>query len=214
MQYVGLKIFYATRSPKLIDDLYHVGLSVSYDRVSELTKTFCEELRQSYFIHNCFFPRIRRKSIFSVWLKDNIDNPKANFNKSSYHGTSSSVIQCRATNDEGQEFPPIPSTGNISQDKKNWYLCLLNKLQSKIYTLHNLKMNFGHLLLLVMCHQQSFHLTIQQLLRSSNGSLFMQEISRQNYSIKMFILLYGLHIMHHRNVAYKLHQVSVLFFHY
>ena len=66
LQYVGLKIFYTTRSRKLIDDLYHVGLSVSYDRVLELTKTFYEELRQSYIIHNCFFPRILRKSIFSV----------------------------------------------------------------------------------------------------------------------------------------------------
>ena len=119
LQYVGLKIFYTTRSRKLIDDLYHVGLNVSYDRVLELTKIFYEELRQSYIIHNCFFPRILREGIFSVWLKDNIDvNPKANFNKSSYHGTSSCMIPFRATNDEGQEFPPIPSTGNISQDSK------------------------------------------------------------------------------------------------
>ena len=35
----------------------------------------------------------------SLRVKDNIDvNPKANFNKSSYHGTSSSIIQFRATN--------------------------------------------------------------------------------------------------------------------
>ena len=81
LQYVGLKIFYTTRSRKLIDDLYHVGLSVSYDRVLELTKIFYEELRQSYIIHNCFFPRILRKGIFSVWLKDNIDvnPPKSKF---------------------------------------------------------------------------------------------------------------------------------------
>ena len=87
LQYVGLKIFYITQSHKLIDDLYPVGLSVSYDQVLELTKTFYEELWQSYIINNCFFPRILRKSIFSVWLKDNIDvNSKANFNKSSYMG--------------------------------------------------------------------------------------------------------------------------------
>ena len=87
LQYVGLKIFYTTQSYKLIDDLYPVGLSVSYDPVLELTKTFYEELWQSYIINNCLFPRILRKSIFSVWLKDNIDvNPKANFNKSSYMG--------------------------------------------------------------------------------------------------------------------------------
>ena len=98
--------------------------------------------------------------------------------------------------------------------KKNWYLCLLNIPQSKIYTLNNLKMNFGHLLLLLMCPQQSSHLTMQQLLKSSSGSLLVQKISRQNYSIKMIIPLDGLHIMHHRNVTYKLHQVSILSFHY
>ena len=49
-----------------------------------------------------------------MWLKDNIEvNPKANFNKSSYHGTSSFMIQIQANNDEAQEFPSIPSTGNI-----------------------------------------------------------------------------------------------------
>ena len=75
-------------------------------------------------------------------------------------------------------------------------------------------MNFGHLLLLLMCPQQSSHLTMQQLLKSSSGSLLVQKISRQNYSIKMIIPLDGLHIMHHRNVTYKLHQVSILSFHY
>ena len=115
--YVGLKIFYTTRFRKLIDDLYHVELSVSYDRVLELTKTFYEEMRQLDIIYSCFFPCILRKGIFSIWLEDNIDvNPKANCNKSSYYGTSSSIIQFRGTNDEGQEFPSIPSAGNISQD--------------------------------------------------------------------------------------------------
>ena len=119
LQYVGLKIFYNTRSRKLIDDLYHLGLSVPYDRVLNLTKMFYEELRQSYIIYNCFFPRILRKGIFSVWLKDNIDvNPKANFNKSSYHGTSSSMIQFPMNKADGEVFSPITSAGNISHDSK------------------------------------------------------------------------------------------------
>ena len=54
-----------------------------------------------------------------MWLKDNIDvNPKANFSKSSYHGTTSPIIQFQANNDEREEFPPISSAGNISQDSK------------------------------------------------------------------------------------------------
>ena len=78
LQYVGLKVFYSVRS-RNIEDLYHVGLSVSYDRVLELIKIFYEELRRAYLLHNFFFPRIFRKIIFTVLLKDNIDvNPKAN----------------------------------------------------------------------------------------------------------------------------------------
>ena len=52
----------------------------------------------------------------SVWHYNVDVNPKANLNKSSYHGTSLSMTQFRSNNDEGQEFPPIPSPGNISQD--------------------------------------------------------------------------------------------------
>ena len=61
-------------------------------------------------------------------------------------------------------------------------------------------MNFGHLLLLVMYHQQSFHLTMHQLLKSSSGSSFMQKISRHNYSIKMFIPLNGLCVSQKRGI--------------
>ena len=122
LQYVGLKIFYTPQSCELIGDLYHVGLSVSYDRVLELTKIFYENFHQLYIIHNCFFPRILRKGAFSVMFKGNNDvNAKANFNKSSYHGTRLSMIQFRATNGESQEIlrgtsamvTPIPSTGNF-----------------------------------------------------------------------------------------------------
>ena len=119
LQYVGMKVFYITRSRQLIEDLYHVGLSISYDRVLELTKIFYEELRRAYVLHSCFFPRILRKFLFTVWLKDNIDvNPKANFNKSSYHGTSSSIVQFRTSVDDGKEFPQIAFNNKVSIETK------------------------------------------------------------------------------------------------
>ena len=69
LQYVGLKLFYTTRSRKLIDDIYHEGLS---DWVLELTKIFYEELRQScIFIIASFLVFLEK--VFCVWLKDNID---------------------------------------------------------------------------------------------------------------------------------------------
>ena len=215
LQYVGLKIFDTTRSHKLIDDIYHVGLSVSYDRVLELTKTFYEEWRQSYIIHNCFSPRILRKSIFSVWLKDNIDvNPKANFNKSSYHGTSSSIIQFRATNDEGQEFPPIPSTGNTSQDSKK--LIRLPAEHTSVKDLYPAQFKNE-----LWAPASPSYASPTEF--SSNDTPVTEELQwliiyAENLSSELFnqnvYPLDGLHIMHHRNVAYKLHQVSILFFHY
>ena len=119
VQYVGLKIFYTSRSRQLIDDLYHIGLSISYDRVLELIQMFYEELRRGYILHGCFFPRILRKSLFTVWLKDNIDvNPKANFNTSSYHGTSSSVIQFRQNIKDGEEFPLTQFPETVNRESK------------------------------------------------------------------------------------------------
>ena len=119
LQYVGLKIFYTSRSRQLIDDMYQVGLSVSYDRVLELIKLFYEEMRRGYIQHDCFFPRILRKFLFTIWLKDNIDvNPKANFNKSSYHGTSSSCIQFRHNADQGEEFPPAQFPERLNRESK------------------------------------------------------------------------------------------------
>ena len=119
LQCIGLKIFYTSRSHQLIEHLYHVGLSVSYDRVLELTKIFYEELRRSFIERSCFFPRILKKFLFTIWLKDNIEvNPKANFNKSSYHGTSSSIVQFRNTKDDGKDFPSTPFTDKITKESK------------------------------------------------------------------------------------------------
>ena len=66
----------------LIDDFFKTGLSVSYDRVLEVTKILYENLHQSYTKYGFLFPRILKKNLFSVWLKDNIDmNPEANSTK-------------------------------------------------------------------------------------------------------------------------------------
>ena len=68
-------------------------------------------MRRSFIEYSCFFPRILKKFLFTIWLKDNIDvNPKANFNKSSCHGTSSSIVQFRNTKGNGEDFPPAPFT--------------------------------------------------------------------------------------------------------
>ena len=119
MIYTGLKIFFLTRSRQLIDGFFKAGLSVSYDRVLEVTKTLYHNLQEAYLKHGCFFPKILKKNLFSVWLKDNIDvNPKANFAKSSYHGTSSSMIQFVTKNESGIDFPNVPFENQTTKSKK------------------------------------------------------------------------------------------------
>ena len=70
LQCIGFKIFYTSKPRQLIEDLYHVGLSVSYDWVLELIKMFYEELWRSFIEHSCFFPCILKKFLFTIWLKD------------------------------------------------------------------------------------------------------------------------------------------------
>ena len=125
-------MFFLTRSRMLIDDFFKTGLCVSYDRVLELTKILYENLHQAYTKYGCFFPRILKKNLFSVWLKDNIDvNPKANFVKSSYHGTSSSMIQFPTHEEKGEDFPNNTLEQKVSGSKK------LKPLPSE-YTVKNL----------------------------------------------------------------------------
>ena len=79
-----------------------------------------------------FFPSILQQKLFSVWLKDNIDvNPKANFAKSSYHGTSSSMIQFVTNEERGEDFPQVKFGANKSGSKK------LLPLQSEYTTVEN-----------------------------------------------------------------------------
>ena len=54
MLYTGLKIFFLTRSRQLIDGLFKTGLSISYDRVLELTKHLYQNLHDAYSKHGCF----------------------------------------------------------------------------------------------------------------------------------------------------------------
>ena len=56
MIYTGLKVFFVTRSRKLIDCLFQIGLSMSYDRVLELTNIMYQNLNKAYETHGCFFP--------------------------------------------------------------------------------------------------------------------------------------------------------------
>ena len=120
MLHNSLKIYATTnRSRNLIDHLFRLGLCVSYDRVLEITKDIYENLLESFFSYNCFFPNILKKKLFTILLKDNIDvNARSNFVNSHYHGTSISFIQFVTNEDKGVDFPEIDISNNISTKSK------------------------------------------------------------------------------------------------
>ena len=142
-----------------------------------------------------------------MWFKDNIDvNSKANFNKSSYDGTISSMIQLEATNNEGKKINTIPSIGNISQDKKKLVLLPAEyTLVKDLYPAH-LKMDFEHMLLLCVT-KRIFILWHSSYWRDPVAHyLCKKSLTRILQSIFNLSPLDGMDITHHRNVAYKLHK--------
>ena len=61
MLYNSLKIYMTDRFRDLLDHFFHLGVCVLHDHVLEITKNIYENLRLSYFSHNCWFPNILKK---------------------------------------------------------------------------------------------------------------------------------------------------------
>ena len=92
--YNSLKIYSTSCSRNIIDHFLSIGISVSYDKILELTQNIYEHLRESYYNHNCFFPKVPKQSIFTIMMKDNIGmNARSTFVKSHYHTTSLWIVQ-------------------------------------------------------------------------------------------------------------------------
>ena len=70
--YVGLKLYSTVRSKTIIDHLFYLGISISYDRVLSITKSLYEVLRRNYVQHNIFLLTHLTKGCFVVLAKDNI----------------------------------------------------------------------------------------------------------------------------------------------
>ena len=109
--YIGLNIHALSRCKKLIQQLFQLCISVSYDRVMELeemiAKSSCE-----LFKENVVAPASLRNGVFTVGALDNLDhNTSATTALNSFHGTGISLFQLITEENRGQEresitFPP------------------------------------------------------------------------------------------------------------
>ena len=107
--YVGMKVFAKTRKRELIDKLHQNGISISYNRVLELSGQLGENVIKQYVKDDVVCPPILRKGLFTTSALDNIDhNPTATTASTSFHGTSISLFQHPSPQEEG-EVRTIPN---------------------------------------------------------------------------------------------------------
>ena len=104
--YLGLNIHAAARSEKLIQMLYKMGITISYDRI--MTTSVCERFYEDGVVS----PACLRKGLFTVSALDNLDhNPSSTTSTSSFHGTGISWFRF-PTKEHDAEYI------NISKKKK------------------------------------------------------------------------------------------------
>jgi hypothetical protein len=100
--FLGLSVYSKTRKKHLIDLLHDHGLSISYDRVLEVSATLGDAAVSKYEAEGVVCPNILRKGLFTTSAMDNIDhNPSATTATTSFHGTSISIFQHPTAQNEG-----------------------------------------------------------------------------------------------------------------
>ena len=105
--YLGIFLHNKTRKRELVDRLYELGLSVSYDRVLEISTDLGTKICKRYESLNTVCPPQLKKGIFTSSAVDNINHQtSATTAKSSFNGTGISVFQHFSTFEETAESEP------------------------------------------------------------------------------------------------------------
>ncbi|CAB3995763.1 Hypothetical predicted protein [Paramuricea clavata] len=106
--YIGINIYALTRSKKIIQQLYHMGISVSYDRVVQIEEWLATAVCEKFEDDGVVAPTILRKGLFTVGARDNLDrDPSATTATTSFHGTGISIFQIPSTSEPGVIREPV-----------------------------------------------------------------------------------------------------------
>ena len=106
--YVGLKIYSNTRKAGLVDELFKLGLSISYNRVLEIKNAICVAECNRFRADGLVSPQELVKGVFVTSAYDNLDhNPTSTTSEKSFHGTGISLFQHPNPNEniEPQQVP-------------------------------------------------------------------------------------------------------------
>ncbi|KAK3887811.1 hypothetical protein Pcinc_008090 [Petrolisthes cinctipes] len=92
--YIGMMLHVETRMRGLMDKLFSLGLSISYDRVLRLSAEMGNRACQMFQTEQVVCPPTLRGSVFTTAAVDNIDqNPSSTITKDSFHGIGISLLQ-------------------------------------------------------------------------------------------------------------------------
>ena len=115
--YIAFSIHALTRSKALINKMYHLGLSVSYQRILELEESLATSISDRFEKYGCVAPACLRKGIFTIGVLDNLDHNPSSTIATSFHGTGISMFQLPTESNPGEERPPVTllkhETGHI-----------------------------------------------------------------------------------------------------
>ena len=105
-----------THKRELIDKMAHLGLSVSYDRVFQLSTQMGNHICQQFHREQVVCPPQLHSHVFTTAAVDNIDhNPSSTTARDSFHGTAISLIQHPSFVGEGTDrsllVPHVPEGG-------------------------------------------------------------------------------------------------------
>ena len=106
--YIGLNVHQITRSKKLINYLFQMGLSISYNRVIELEEWIATSVCERFKEDGVVVPANLRKGLFTVGALDNIDhNPSSTTAVGAFHGCGISLFQFPTRTNLGESRLPI-----------------------------------------------------------------------------------------------------------
>jgi len=92
--YIGLDLHAQTRKRTLVDKMFELGLSISYDRVLAISTQLANSVCNQYNVDNVVCPQKLHGDLFTTAAVDNIDhNPSSTTAKDSFHGTGISLFQ-------------------------------------------------------------------------------------------------------------------------
>ena len=102
--YLGLLVHAETRKKGLFDKLCDLGLSISYNRVLEISSEMGNNVGERFQAENVVCPSNLKLKLFTTSAVDNIDhNPSSTTATGSLHGTAISLFQHPTKENHGQE---------------------------------------------------------------------------------------------------------------